>query len=101
MSYENRIVTSAQKKQIINEAGKLPKTEALKYDQNKPDLSLLPTAGLNGIALAFMDGETKYGRFNYLKGMEWHRLISSTLRHINAFKDGEDNTSDSNLNLYS
>lgn len=70
----------------------------VKNDQNKPDLSLLPRSAKEGIARAFMDGEIKYGRYNYLKGMEWHRIIAAIDRHMTAFNDGEDFAPDSKLN---
>lgn len=70
----------------------------VKHDQNKPDLSILPKEALNGIARAFMVGEKKYGRYNYLKGMNWTRLISASMRHITQFNSGEDFDDESKLN---
>lgn len=64
--------------------------EGKKYDLGKPDLSLLPKEFLEATAQAFMHGEKKYGRYNYLNGMEWHRLVAAALRHITAFNEGED-----------
>jgi len=71
---------------------------ALKYDDEKPDMSMLPASAKIGIARAFMDGERKYGRYNYLKGMDWTKLLSAVDRHVTAFTDGEDLASDSKLN---
>lgn len=70
----------------------------VKNDQAKPDLSMLTRAAKEGIARAFMDGEQKYGRYNYFKGMEWTRLIAAVDRHMTAFNDGEDCAPDSKLN---
>lgn len=64
--------------------------EGKKNDQAKPDLSLLPREFLDEVAKAFMHGEKKYGRYNYLGGLEWHRLVGAALRHITAFNEGED-----------
>lgn len=61
-----------------------------KHDQSKPDLSLLPREFLDEVSKAFMHGEKKYGRYNYLGGMDWHRLVGAALRHLTAFNDGED-----------
>jgi hypothetical protein len=73
------------------------KSKAVKNDAQKPDLSLVPVEFLNEVARAMMDGERKYGRYNYLKGMDWHRLVAAALRHINAFQAGEDNATDSGV----
>jgi hypothetical protein len=71
---------------------------AKKNDSEKPDLALLPGSAKRGIARAFMDGEKKYGRYNYLKGMEWSRLIAAADRHLTSFTEGEDVADDSQLN---
>lgn len=76
----------------------LEETGGTKHDSGKPDLALLPRKAKEGIAKAFMDGEKKYGRYNYRKGMNWSRLVSATERHITAFNDGEDLAEDSKLN---
>jgi hypothetical protein len=68
----------------------LNKKQGTKHDTDKPDLSLLPREFLNEVAKAMMHGEKKYGRFNYLGGMAWHRLIAAGLRHLTAFAAGED-----------
>jgi hypothetical protein len=71
------------------------KNDAKKFDEGKPPLSLLPRSFLEGVAGTFADGEKKYGRYNYLKGMNWDRMIDAALRHITAFNDGEDYAEDS------
>ena len=73
-------------------------TSGVKNDNSKPDLALIPKSAKEGIARAFMDGEKKYGRYNYLKGMDWSRLLSAADRHLSAFNDGEDCAEDSTLN---
>lgn len=70
---------------------------AIKHDQGKPDLSIIPKEALDQLAYAFMYGEKKYGRHNYRNGMDWHRVISAALRHITAFNDGEDLDAESGL----
>lgn len=69
---------------------------AKKFDGDKPDLSLCPYAALEQMAYAFMLGEQKYGRYNYLEGgMSSHRLISAAQRHIGKWQRGEDNDDES------
>lgn len=64
--------------------------EGIKYDEGKPDLTLLPRHAKNEIARALMFGAAKYGRNNYKLGMNWSRLLAAAERHITAFADGED-----------
>lgn len=71
--------------------------EALKYDENKPDLSILPYAGLDLTAKAFEFGAAKYGRNNYKKGMEWSRVLAAGMRHLSKFAQGEDLDEESGL----
>jgi hypothetical protein len=65
--------------------------KALKNDQEKPDLSLIPYIGQIIEAKAFMVGEKKYGRYNYCKGHKVSQLIAAILRHANAYNQGEEN----------
>lgn len=65
-------------------------TAAVKHDQGKPDLSIIPRAALNMMAQAFMYGASKYGRDNFRGGMEWSRLTSAAMRHITAWNEGEE-----------
>lgn len=62
---------------------------AIKNDSEKPDLSLIPRPAMEAIARALMFGEKKYHRYNYLKGMEYHRLVAAAMRHLTAWQDGE------------
>lgn len=80
------------------ESVKMSKQEGKKHDQDKPDLSLLPKEFLDEVAKAFMHGEKKYGRYNYLNGMDWHRIIAASMRHISSFNSGEDIDTESGLN---
>ena len=72
-------------------------TVGLKFDQEKPDLSLLPREFLDEVAKAMMHGEKKYGRYNYTNGLAWSRVIAACLRHVTAFAAGEDNDSESGV----
>jgi hypothetical protein len=60
-----------------------------KNDTSKPDLSLVPAVAMEQMALAFMHGEKKYGRYNYCNGFESHRLVAAALRHLTAYQSGE------------
>lgn len=69
----------------------------LKFDNNKPDLSILSVTALSEIAKAFEFGAKKYGRYNYRKGMEWSRIGAACLRHTYAWLWGEDHDPESGL----
>lgn len=70
-------------------------TKALKFDQDKPGLDLLPTAAKKAIAEVFDFGAEKYARHNWRNGFEYSRLIRAALGHIEDFNDGEDNDRES------
>jgi len=44
-----------------------------------------------------MDGERKYGRHNFRKGIQTSRLVAAALRHVFAYSDGETNAADSGV----
>lgn len=60
-------------------------------------MDLLPTSSLSEIAKVLDFGAKKYAAHNWRKGMEWSRLIASSLRHITSFNDGEDKDPESGL----
>lgn len=62
----------------------------LKFDKEKPDLSLIPQIAMIEEAKAFMVGEKKYGRYNYCNGHDAHQLAAALLRHAFAWFNGEE-----------
>lgn len=71
--------------------------QAIKYDQGKAELSILPIEGLKYEAAALTYGKGKYGKGNFKLGMEHSRLIDAALRHIYAYAGGETLDKESNL----
>lgn len=65
-------------------------SEAKKFDQGKPELSLVPVDAIYEMCAAFGHGQNKYGAFNYKGGLEVRRLIDAAFRHLLAFNAGED-----------
>ena len=65
-------------------------TQANKFDDDKPPVGLVPSSAMLEEAMVMGYGEKKYGRDNWRKGMAWSRLIDASLRHILAFKEGQD-----------
>jgi len=64
--------------------------EAKKFDENKPRISIIPQKALMEVVRGFEYGATKYGEFNYSRGMPIRRYIDASWRHTNQFLLGED-----------
>jgi hypothetical protein len=62
--------------------------EGKKYDQGKPDYSLVPYASLDEVVKVLTHGANKYGRFNW-ELVEAHRYEAATMRHFSAYMQGE------------
>ena len=70
---------------------------ALKYDDNKIPVELLPTQALEEVAKVLAFGKKKYAAWNWAKGFKWTRLIGAAIRHIYAYQRGEDKDPESGL----
>ena len=73
---------------------------ALRYNADKPDLTLIPPEALTAVADVFAFGAKKYGRDNFKK--LWGKdtlnvLLASTYRHLVALQKGEDTDPESGL----
>ena len=81
-----------EKRYKIIEGGILDDKKAIKYDKDKPKMSLLPPKALKGIAEIMTYGSKKYNAHNYKKGegLDWDQMYSACMRHLNAWNDGED-----------
>jgi len=66
--------------------------DAVKYDNGKPRMDLLPPKAQKGIADVFGYGADKYEDFNYKngKGLLWSRVYAACLRHLNDWNGGEE-----------
>lgn len=71
--------------------------EGIKYDGGKPRVDLIPGCSLTDAGIVFAYGAAKYAPDNWRKGYAWSRIIGAALRHILAFKEGEDNDPESGL----
>ena len=61
----------------------------LKFDTDKPGLDMLPYEALVQMAKVLDFGKIKYHKWNWTEGISYTRLISASLRHINAYNRGE------------
>ena len=71
--------------------------KGLRYNEGKTQLDLIPPSVLEGLGKVLTFGAMRYGANNYRRGMKWSNVINSLLRHINAFRDGEDFDKESGL----
>jgi len=71
--------------------------QGTKFDQNKPRLELLPSDALIEIAKVLTFGAKKYSSENWRKGINYSRLMGAAMRHLLAWKDGEDKDPESGL----
>jgi hypothetical protein len=70
---------------------------ALRDDIGKPPLDQLVPEAIRQEALVFAYGEARYDKFNWCKGHPWTQPLASALRHLFAFRDGEDLDPESGL----
>lgn len=80
----------------LSEANELPKV-ALKHDQEKIRLELLPTEALEEVARVLTFGALKYDDNNWRNGFNHSRLHGAILRHLSAWNKGEDLDPESGL----
>lgn len=75
-----------------------PKTSsAVKHDDGKPILALLPGEALTEIAKVLTYGASKYEAHNWRGGFVWSRVTSALLRHVFAWLRGEDKDPETGL----
>lgn len=72
-------------------------TPALKFDNEKIPVELLPTQALEEIGKVLAFGRKKYDAWNWSKGFKWSRLIGAAMRHLFAWQRGEDKDKESGL----
>lgn len=64
----------------------------------KTPLHLIPPVAMEQVALAHKDGASKYGPFNWRhSNVCVTTYVAAMMRHINAFRDGEDCAPDSGI----
>ena len=71
-----------EKKQVDNSIG-------LKYDSDKPDMSLLSSYAVTEVAKVLSFGKVKYAAHNWRNGISTSRLLAATLRHMFSYLSGE------------
>ena len=87
---DHRYAAEQRKKETLRQ-------EALKFDERKLPLDLLPFEALEKIAEVLEHGAIKYAAHNWRKGIKWSRLIAALFRHLFQFARGENIDPDSGL----
>lgn len=72
-------------------------SEGKKFDNGKPDPSLIPSEFIMGVASVFSFGASKYGKHNFRLGFEHSRALAAAIRHIYAILAGEEIDPESGL----
>lgn len=79
-------------------AAPLPENPKEIFGRLKPPMGLLPSAGKIHTAMALGDGASKYGAFNWRENpVEAMTYVHACQRHLDAWVDGEQIASDSNV----
>jgi hypothetical protein len=71
--------------------------KGVKFDSEKTCLELFPPVALEEISKVLTFGKKKYGAHNWAKGIEWSRVIGACMRHLNAWRAGQDVDSETGL----
>jgi len=66
-----------------------------RYNQGKLEWHLFPIEVFAGAIRVMMMGKKKYGEYNWQKGMGWLVVYDCLMRHLHAWKEGEDVDSES------
>jgi len=69
----------------------------LKYDNQKLRYDLLPPHALEALVSVYTFGAQKYESNNYRLGINWSRVYAAVMRHLEAWRRGEDIDSESGL----
>jgi hypothetical protein len=81
----------------IGDVNSTEKGSGARFNDGKPDFSLIPLCTLEDEARVWMHGKQKYAPWNWAKGMEWSVPLACALRHLAAFQRGEDIDQESGL----
>lgn len=72
-------------------------SEGKKFDSGKVRLDLIPTIGILELGKVLSYGAEKYDSNNWMKGIEHSRLFAACLRHMYAYKLGQETDPESGL----
>jgi hypothetical protein len=73
------------------------KGSGARFNEGKPDFSLIPLCTLEDEIKVWEYGAKKYKFFNWCRGMPWSVPFACLLRHISKWQMGEENDEESGL----
>lgn len=73
------------------------KEKGSRYNEGKPEWSLVPQSALIPMVRVLEYGKKKYSAFNWTKGLSITEVCESLKRHLDAFMEGEDMDGESKL----
>jgi hypothetical protein len=82
---------------MVGDVNSTDKGSGARYNDNKPDYSLIPLCTMADEARVWEYGAKKYARNNWKKGMAWSIPLACLLRHLSAWQRGEDLDPESGL----
>lgn len=89
------------KKKHLNKLKKVSSTGGVRFNKNKPRVSIVPTSLRKAVAEVIYasseEGGGKYPMHNWRKGLPWTEVADSAQRHIDDFIDGKDYDKESGL----
>lgn len=77
--------------------GYKPGQGGTKHDTGKNRLELIPSSAIDAMGRAFTYGSRKYNDHNWSEGFDWDRLVGALMRHLNAWRAGQDKDLESGL----
>lgn len=90
--YEN-VVSTITDEDCVN----LEESAAMRFNNGKPQYSLLDLASLEDTVRVLEFGAQKYDRDNWKKGLQFSQILDSMMRHIKGLQSGEWLDSESGL----
>lgn len=81
----------------VGDVASIERGTGARFNDDKPDYSLIPLCTAEDEARVWMYGKNKYAAWNWAKGMDWSVPFACLMRHMAAWQMGEENDAESGL----
>lgn len=81
----------------IGDVNSTERGSGARFNDGKPDYSLIPLCTMEDEARVWNYGKQKYAAWNWAKGMPWSAPFASLQRHLAAWQRGEDTDPETGL----